>query len=93
MRLHDYLERIGLAASDNGGWQPRIDTLQRIHAAHREAFLFENIAIQAGGSINVALDDIERKFLDQRRGGYCFEHNTLFGAALRTLGFDVTTLL
>jgi N-hydroxyarylamine O-acetyltransferase len=34
-----------------------------------------------------------RKFLDEGGGGYCFEHNTLFAAVLRDLGFSVTTLL
>jgi N-hydroxyarylamine O-acetyltransferase len=89
MRLHDYLRRIGVDA----GLPPTADTLRRLHVAHREAFLFENIAIQTGGAISVALDAIERKFIDEGRGGYCFEHNTLFGAALRELGFAPVTLL
>src|SRR5205085_6153674 len=89
VRLHDYLGRVavtGPAAAD-------IETLRRLHIAHREAFLFENLSIQTGGRVSVALDDIERKFLDEGRGGYCFEHNTLFAAALADLGFSTTTLL
>ena len=39
------------------------------------------------------MPDPERKFIDQHRGGYCFEHNTLFAAALRELGFNPTILL
>jgi N-hydroxyarylamine O-acetyltransferase len=89
MRLHDYLRRIGLDA----GLRPTAETLRHVHVAHREAFLFENISIQTGGAISVALDAIERKFIDQGRGGYCFEHNTLFAAVLRELGFDPVTLL
>jgi N-hydroxyarylamine O-acetyltransferase len=89
MRLHDYLRRIGLDA----GLRPTAETLRRVHVAHREAFLFENISIQTGGVISVALDAVERKFIDEGRGGYCFEHNTLFGAVLRELGFDPVTLL
>ncbi len=89
MRLHDYLRRIG----DTGPLETSRETLRRLHVAHREAFLFENLAIQAGNGVSVALGDIERKFIDERRGGYCFEHNTLFGAALRACGFDTATLL
>ncbi len=92
MRFDDYLRRIGL----NGGGlplQPTLDTLRRLHVAHRETFLFENLSIQAGGGISLALGDLERKFLDQRRGGYCFEHNLLFAAALREAGFSPATLL
>ena len=76
MRLHDYLRRVGVAP----GLPPTADTLRRLHVAHREAFLFDNVAIQTGGTISVALDAIERKFIDEGRGGYCFEHNTLFAS-------------
>ena len=55
--------------------------------------MFDNVAIQAGGTISVALDAIDRKFIDEGRGGYCFEHNTLFASVLRDLGFDPVTLL
>jgi N-hydroxyarylamine O-acetyltransferase len=89
MRLHDYLRRIGVEE----GLAATADTLRRLHIAHREAFLFENLSIQSGGRVSVALDDLERKFIDERRGGYCFEHNTLFAAALREIGVDSATLL
>ena len=39
------------------------------------------------------LEDIERKFLDDGRGGYCFEHNTLFASVLREVGFEPTAFL
>ena len=89
MRLDDYLRKIGAAALRPA----TVDTLRRVHLAHRETFLFENLSIQRGGGISLTLDDLERKFLDDGEGGYCFEHNTLFAAALRDLGFSVTTLL
>lgn len=89
MRLHEYLARLRI----DGATPPTLDTLRRLHVAHRETFLFENLSIQAGGGISVDLPDIERKFLDERRGGYCFEHNTLFRAALEDAGFAVATLL
>jgi N-hydroxyarylamine O-acetyltransferase len=90
MRLDDYLEHVGVRCLT-----PSIDAaaLRRLHVAHREAFLFENLTIQTGGAISVDVDRIERKFLDEGCGGYCFEHNTLFGAVLRDLGLPVTTLL
>ena len=89
MRLRDYLRRLGLS----GPLTPDSDTLRRVHRAHRETFLFDNLAIQTGGRVSVALGDLERKFLDEGRGGYCFEHNTLFAAALGDLGFGTTALL
>ena len=89
MRFDDYLRRVGEPAPSDAS----IDTLRRLHLAHRETFLFENLSIQTGGGISLALPDLERKFLDEGRGGYCFEHNTLFAAALREAGFESTTLL
>src|SRR5258708_35733890 len=76
MRLHDYLHRVGVS----GPLPVTAETLRRLHAAHREAFLFENITIQEGGVIGLALETLERKFLDDRRGGECFGQNTLFAA-------------
>jgi N-hydroxyarylamine O-acetyltransferase len=89
MRLHDYLKQIRL----EGAGLATAEDLRRLHVAHRETFLFENLSIQTGGAVSVALGDIERKFLDEGRGGYCFEHNTLFAAALRDAGFAPVTLL
>lgn len=89
VRLHDYLRRIG----HSDPVEASIETLRRLHTLHRETFLFENLSIQAGGSVSVALGDIENKFIDQNQGGYCFEHNTLFAAVLRECGFERATLL
>lgn len=89
MRLHDYLERLRIDTAA----PPTLDLLRRLHVAHRETFLFENLAIQTGGGISVSIDDIERKFLDRNCGGYCFEHNTLFASALRDAGLAPAALL
>jgi N-hydroxyarylamine O-acetyltransferase len=89
MRLDDYLTRLGVQRPA----AVTADVLRALHRAHRETFLFENLSIQTGGRISLALCDLEEKFLDRRRGGYCFEHNTLFAAALRELGVAADTLL
>jgi N-hydroxyarylamine O-acetyltransferase len=93
MRLHDYLRRLGVGGAEAAPLRADVDTLRRLHAAHRQTFLFENLTIQTGGRISLALDDLQRKFLDEGRGGYCFEHNTLFAAALREIGFNPVTQL
>jgi N-hydroxyarylamine O-acetyltransferase len=89
MRLADYLARIRQPPPSDRG----IDAIRRLHHAHREAFLFENLSIQTGGGVALDIDDLERKFLDEGRGGYCFEHNTLFAAALREIDVESTALL
>src|SRR6185295_16423336 len=89
MRFDDYLRRVNQPAPRAAS----LEALRRLHLAHRETFLFENLTIQEGGGISLALADLERKSLDEGRGGYCFEHNTLFAAALGDAGFAATTLL
>ena len=89
MRLSDYLARLGIEPPLN----PTLDALRRLHIAHLRTFVFENITIQRYGDIRTDLDSVERKFLDGKLGGYCFEQNTLFGGALRELGFNVATIL
>jgi len=89
MNLDAYLARLALAQP----LPPTIDTLRRVHVAHHAAFTFNNLAIQRRDAVHVDVDSILTKFFGADGGGYCFEQNTLLGAALRELGFDVTTLL
>lgn len=89
MRLSDYLSRVGLKPP----LPPTLHSLRRLHVAHLGAFVFDNLEIQRGGVVQTDLDSIERKFLGGTTGGYCFEQNTLFGAVLRELGYDVSPIL
>src|SRR5262249_41337894 len=89
MRFDDYLKRVGVGRPAG----PTLEAVRPLHRAPRAAFLFENLSIQTGGAISLALADLEEKFLDRGRGGYCFEHNTLFAAVLREIGLEPVTLL
>jgi N-hydroxyarylamine O-acetyltransferase len=44
-----------------------------------------------GNKPRLDLGSLERKLVDARRGGYCYEHATLFAAVLTELGFTVNT--
>jgi N-hydroxyarylamine O-acetyltransferase len=83
--LGAYLRRIGLET------RPVADLagLQALHLAHATTFPFENLDIQMGLPIRLDLDSLQAKLVRRHRGGYCFEHNTLFLAVLRAVGFDV----
>jgi N-hydroxyarylamine O-acetyltransferase len=89
MRLADYLRRTGAALPESSS----VDALRALHRAHRRSILFENLDIQRGLPIRLDLEALERKMVDEARGGYCFEQNTLFAAVLRETGFVPRTLL
>ncbi|MEV5887363.1 arylamine N-acetyltransferase [Streptomyces sp. NPDC052020] len=86
--LDTYLKRIGWEG------ERRADpaTLRGVHLAHLRSIPFENLDAVGGRAPSLDLTELTAKLLHGRRGGYCYEHNTLFAAALRELGFDVTRL-
>lgn len=84
--LSAYLARIGhgdLVVAD-------LVTLRAIHIAHAASIPFENLDIQMGLPIRLQPDALLTKLVGQRRGGYCFEQNSLLYMALTAIGFDVT---
>lgn len=87
--LAAYLRRIGYTAT------PRADfaTLAALATAHANAIAFENLDPFCGRPVRLDLGAIEAKLVGAGRGGYCFEHNHLFAAALRMLGFQVEGLI
>ncbi|GLH70276.1 N-hydroxyarylamine O-acetyltransferase [Geothrix rubra] len=83
--LQTYFRRIGF----QGEARPDLATLQALHLAHATTIPFENLDVQMGLPIRIDLASLQDKLVRRRRGGYCFEQNTLFLAALRALGFEV----
>jgi N-hydroxyarylamine O-acetyltransferase len=82
--LDAYLGRIGMRG------RPR---LAELHRAHATSIPFENLDPRRGIPVSLELEDIERKLVHRRRGGYCFEQNLLLKAALEALGAEVEMLL
>jgi N-hydroxyarylamine O-acetyltransferase len=78
----DYAERL----------DPTVATLRNLHFAHATQIPFENLDILLGHPISLDLAALASKLVTARRGGYCFEQNTLFAAVLESLGFVVTRL-
>jgi N-hydroxyarylamine O-acetyltransferase len=86
--LDRYLARVGYA----GALDATVQTLRHLHFAHATSIPFENLDILLGRGISLELDALEAKLVAARRGGYCYEHNTLFAAVLEHIGFKVTGL-
>jgi len=54
---------------------------------------FENLDPHRGIPVSLVQEDLERKLVHERRGGYCFEHNLVLTSALEHLGFTVEPML
>ena len=88
LNLDAYFGRIGYA----GPREVSIESLSTLHTSHLATIPFENVDVLLGRPIRLDIASLQAKLVDRRRGGYCFEQNTLFAAVLRHLGFRVTTL-
>jgi N-hydroxyarylamine O-acetyltransferase len=83
--LDAYLDRVGLTGDDTS-----LATLQRAHVTR---IPYENLDVQLGKEVRLDTSSLMDKLVHRRRGGYCFELNTLFGAVLEALGHPVVHLL
>ncbi len=78
--LDRYLERIGVG---------RDATLAELQRAHATSITFEGLSAHVGEPVPLDADALAAKLVDGGRGGYCFEQNLLFSAALEALGYEV----
>jgi N-hydroxyarylamine O-acetyltransferase len=86
--LDGYLSRVGQDALP-----PSRAALDALHEAHVRTFTFDNVDVLLDQHPGVGLEQVQAKFVGRGRGGYCFEHGTLFAAVLERLGYDVTRRL
>src|SRR5262249_51202471 len=78
-----YFDRIGW----RGPLSPTVETLASLLRAHMTRIPFENLDVLLGRGLRIDVDSVYAKLVESKRGGYCFEHATLFRAALEHLGF------
>ncbi|MDE2488732.1 MAG: arylamine N-acetyltransferase [Alphaproteobacteria bacterium] len=88
MDLAAYFDRIGFA----GAAKPDLATLTALHRAHLYSIPYENFEVQFGHPLTIDPRAAYEKIVNRRRGGWCFEMNGLFAAALEAIGFRVTRL-
>ena len=86
--LAAYLRRIGCSERP----QADLASLRDIALRHPLAIPFENLNVLLGQPLPLDVPSLQRKLVNERRGGWCFEHNVLLGTALRAIGFDVIGL-
>ena len=88
MEVNACLERINYAKPV----KPDAQTLYGLHLAHLLAVPFENLDIGLKRKIHISERAIYEKVVVNKRGGFCYELNGLFGWLLKQIGFDVTYL-
>jgi len=81
--LDAYLGHVGW----HGPTDPSYATLTGVLQAHMARIPFENLDVLLGRPVRLDLDHLTDKLVLAARGGYCFEHGTLFAAALEQMGF------
>jgi N-hydroxyarylamine O-acetyltransferase len=81
--LEAYLARIRW----RGDLRPGLTALTALLQAHRSAIPFENLDVLLHRPVRLDLVSVQDKLVHGHRGGYCFEHGTLFAAVLEALGF------
>jgi N-hydroxyarylamine O-acetyltransferase len=86
--LDAYLERIGYS----GPRRATLETLEALHALHPAAIPFENLNPLLGWPVALDIASLQAKMVAGGRGGWCFEQNGLFRAALESIGFSIASL-
>jgi N-hydroxyarylamine O-acetyltransferase len=87
-QLQRYCARLGY----DGPRAATLTTLRALHRAHLLAIPYENLDIHLGLPLTLDGDAMFTKLVDERRGGWCYEMNGVFGRVLESLGFDVRYL-
>ncbi|WP_445354041.1 arylamine N-acetyltransferase [Microbulbifer sp. EKSA008] len=88
INLQQYLDRINF----DGAPGANLQCLQQLLTQHVRTIPFENVTSFLGSPVDIELESIEAKLVQQKRGGYCYEQNALLGAVLGQIGFKVTNL-
>jgi len=88
MNVEAYLRRIGY----NRPRGPSATTLRNLHRQHLFTVPFENLDIALGTPIILDPDALFDKIVIRKRGGFCYELNSVFHDLLTALGFRAEML-
>ncbi len=88
MNIPAYLNRLNYSATV----KPDAETLHGLQFAHLLTIPFENLDIGLKRPIQLSENALWDKIILHRRGGFCYELNSLFAWLLKQIGFDVTYL-
>ena len=73
--------------------QPDLATQSGVITASGQAIPYENLDVLLCRPPQLDIASLQRKMVNDRRGGYCFQQIMLLRADLRALGFAATALV
>ncbi|WP_177765909.1 arylamine N-acetyltransferase family protein [Flavobacterium sp. I3-2] len=88
MDLNKYFERIGFTEE----CKVDFEILKKLNYLHAITIPFENINPLLKLPVKIDINSIVAKLVLKKRGGYCYEQNTLFLHILTEIGFEVRPL-
>lgn len=83
MNIQEYFKRINFTSKVS----PTKEVLFELQSNHLENIPFENLDIHYGSKIELNLDKIFDKIVTRKRGGFCYELNSIFNELLIKIGF------
>lgn len=89
-KIQAYLDRLGFEGNPHADRR----TLDRLVYLHQCSIPFETVTLHRSEKApSLDVDDLYKKIVAQRFGGYCFELNKLFSILLSSIGFEVRPVL
>ena len=86
MDVNEYLKRINY----HGPLNANASTLRELCDCHTRNVPFEHFDMFGGQRKELSLEKIYNNIVKKKRGGLCYDNNSLFTWLLKELGFNVT---
>ncbi|KAJ3048932.1 hypothetical protein HDU99_009038, partial [Rhizoclosmatium hyalinum] len=91
-QLSEYLARIHYPIPAGSVPEPTLSTLNNLVLLHATHIPFENGHLRfLDVKPSLKPDSLFQRIVTEKRGGYCFQVNTLVAMALRAIGFNAST--
>lgn len=83
------LDKIRRRLQYKGDFVPTLGVLTALQKQFLLQVPFENLDIHLDVPMDLSIQALYHKIVERKRGGLCFENNTLFHALLAQIGFEV----
>ncbi|MCO7190922.1 MULTISPECIES: arylamine N-acetyltransferase [unclassified Pseudoalteromonas] len=88
MTIQDYIQSLQLTHN-----QVSLEQLAEFQTKHLDLYSFSSINAMSEEILSLDVEALLTRLIENKQGGYCFEHNKLAYLALAELGYEVQPLL